>query len=1016
MFQRACAVYIIYSMRSRQDRKKTFWRDFFAWGFFAASCAGYAFIMYQASLVGSVSSEISGTVGGMVPGDIVDDVYDPDNIIPIKNFAVTLSPKKDTYAIGDVISYSYTYEPADTSYKDIDLSFTPETAISVNPSSKTITCLEEGSAELVFTSAKEKKLTKKISINIAPVEGTGLSIGSDLQLSIGDVRTLHPVVSPYNTTDKRVSYQSSDSSIVSVSSTGTIKAVKSGEATITASLVSNPSITDSIKVTVKAETKVEQVTSLTLPASVSGYTKQNITITGSFLPKASSDFDFSKLVVTASDSKLSITKSSSSKANGSFTLTAKYSDGNISEPKVITVAASYDGATPLSASCAVTILPTMPLSTSMVSSTQKTSYSGSIVAFTHYASKTRFNNLTLKVTYSDSSVTSTPSSYKTSDVKWVVPSSLSLVSSSYKQAVVKPASTDAAIDNAEVYFYPNKNSNDHITYKVSYSLSSDSSSITGIQPLMLSDGMSLSTDSLFSDKLDCVLTLSQSTSNSSILSSSGYTAEIVSGASLASLSRSSSSGPYTLSTGSETGKITIRLVSTLDPAVKKDISIDLVKNADKCAIEFDGDTDISSVVTMQRGTIASLKFLTGMRNSFSDGTYQDKFWYDDDFEIAFSKENIFAYTKSSSQLLAYSGTKDDIVRVTLTSTKNPSLVSSIDINIDYTAPNADGFSLAFDLLTYPGKEDYNKPKTLSKIAVGTTMRAMGKVNSDASVQSGYYASSNADILSVDSFSGVVTALKPGIADIEFHSNDDTSVFVSKTITVVDSTGPFKVDFDAIGAMSYELAETYDGVEFARMKLAYGKSYTLHVNKPSYATSSAFSTKLASFQGEECDKGVLGVNKSGVITTVGVGRTFVHIIYGDKDSITKFEYVIEVKVERDIKSFWGTFLYKVRKLVGHFGAFMACAVCSMAFVGIRFKKLAHRGIGVFGSLYAGFTFAGLSELVQKYTEGRYGCWADIWIDFKGTMIGTALVVAILLAIILIKLLYKKLTKPDEKNEK
>ena len=71
---------------------------------------------------------------------------------------------------------------------------------------------------------------------------------SSVQLDEGDSRYLSATVYPYNASNKALSWSSSNSSIVSVSSTGYIYANRSGTATITVKTTNNKS--DSIRVTV----------------------------------------------------------------------------------------------------------------------------------------------------------------------------------------------------------------------------------------------------------------------------------------------------------------------------------------------------------------------------------------------------------------------------------------------------------------------------------------------------------------------------------------------------------------------------------------------------------------------------------------------------------------------------------------------------------------------------------------------------------------------------------------------
>lgn len=73
-----------------------------------------------------------------------------------------------------------------------------------------------------------------------------------LTLGVGEKIRLNAVVLPSNASDQRVSYSTSNANVASVTSDGQVKAIGVGEAVVTVSSVSNPNLTDTCKVTVKA--------------------------------------------------------------------------------------------------------------------------------------------------------------------------------------------------------------------------------------------------------------------------------------------------------------------------------------------------------------------------------------------------------------------------------------------------------------------------------------------------------------------------------------------------------------------------------------------------------------------------------------------------------------------------------------------------------------------------------------------------------------------------------------------
>lgn len=95
------------------------------------------------------------------------------------------------------------------------------------------------------------------------VEVTSVQLSqTKMTLQAGDTLTLTVIVSPANATDKTVTWKSSDTSVATVSSSGVVKAIKEGEATITATAGGKSA---TCQVTVKPN--VVAVTSVTLSAS-----------------------------------------------------------------------------------------------------------------------------------------------------------------------------------------------------------------------------------------------------------------------------------------------------------------------------------------------------------------------------------------------------------------------------------------------------------------------------------------------------------------------------------------------------------------------------------------------------------------------------------------------------------------------------------------------------------------------------------------------------------------------------
>lgn len=118
-----------------------------------------------------------------------------------------------------------------------------------------------------------------------PVSSVSLN-KSSLSMTAGDTAALTASVSPSNATDKSLAWTSSDSSVVSVNSSGRLTAKKAGKATITVTAKDGTNLSKKCAVTVKAKvTAPKRVGKLT--SSKSTWTRNSVTLKWSSVSGAS---------------------------------------------------------------------------------------------------------------------------------------------------------------------------------------------------------------------------------------------------------------------------------------------------------------------------------------------------------------------------------------------------------------------------------------------------------------------------------------------------------------------------------------------------------------------------------------------------------------------------------------------------------------------------------------------------------------------------------------------------------
>lgn len=162
------------------------------------------------------------------------------------------------------------------------------------------------------------------------VSVTGVTLTKTLTLAKGKTKTLVATVAPANATNKKVTWKSSNSKVVTVDQNGKIKAVKKGTATITVT-TADGSKTATCKVTVNIpSTKVKLNTK-----KIYVVKGKSVKVKATLTPLTSTD----KVTWSAKNKKVATVKSGkiTAKKVGSTTITAKTTSGKKATLKVTVV-------------------------------------------------------------------------------------------------------------------------------------------------------------------------------------------------------------------------------------------------------------------------------------------------------------------------------------------------------------------------------------------------------------------------------------------------------------------------------------------------------------------------------------------------------------------------------------------------------------------------------------------------------------------------------------------------------
>lgn len=253
-----------------------------------------------------------------------------------------------------------------------------------------------------------------------------------------------------------------------------------------------------------------------------------------------------------------------------------------------------------------------------------------------------------------------------------------------------------------------------------------------------------------------------------------------------------------------------------------------------------------------------------------------------------------------------------------------------------------------------------------------------------------YTSKNSEIVKIEKSSFV--AISPGSVEIEIESQDGHIKKVVeievKNVIELNEDNPFSVDQEYFSFD--EESNTYH--------IRNGISGMLSCN---FTSSTTYKNATFTSNNEK----VLLVGNDGTLSPIKVGKAVVTVVIDDGHStpITKeLNFVVEAKpFIEDLHEFY----YIVRKSIGHFGAFLVLGIFgTFSFLLILDKKKWIVSIPL--NIGLGFGVAALTEYIQTFVPGRYGCWEDIWLDFSGFMTSTILLTIGILLTYLFKHLKNK----------
>ena len=155
-----------------------------------------------------------------------------------------------------------------------------------------------------------------------------------------------------------------------------------------------------------------------------------------------------------------------------------------------------------------------------------------------------------------------------------------------------------------------------------------------------------------------------------------------------------------------------------------------------------------------------------------------------------------------------------------------------------------------------------------------------------------------------------------------------------------------------------------------------------------------------------DKSIASVDQAGIISGHKNGKTICIITCTSSDGSV---IVKEISINVNIMPRSSFYLF-VRKIIGHFGAFLVLALIA-GLICILFYNA--KPLSIFISLIIGVCLAGGTELIQLDIVGRTGTFKDVLIDSLGYIIGATIIFSLYY---LIKMIKRRKNNNENKENK
>ena len=230
-------------------------------------------------------------------------------------------------AVGQTVSLVGYVLPTDANNQDIEWT-SSDTNIATVSNKGEVTGVSAGTATITATSVDNPDIKATCEVTVNPkIPVTSLTMTPSTWVgNIGEAVNLVTSIEPEDATNKNIQWSSSDPSVASVSSYGTLTAINEGTATISATSVDNPDIKATCEVTVNPRV---MVTSLTMsPTTMTLIEGGQSSLTATVRPQNATDQDLEWSSSAPAIATVSSYGLVTAVGRGTATITAKSKDGS----------------------------------------------------------------------------------------------------------------------------------------------------------------------------------------------------------------------------------------------------------------------------------------------------------------------------------------------------------------------------------------------------------------------------------------------------------------------------------------------------------------------------------------------------------------------------------------------------------------------------------------------------------------------------------------------------------------